>query len=166
MTSASCVPSRLLSTLCGLVLVAASAAVAHAAPPKREATLGGGTGSGPIMSMADLRACVKREKALKTRSDEAVKAQTEMTNERTTLEQGSEAIKTDMANLDRSNLEAVEAFVERAKAHDKRIDDYQARVPAFNEQVQALAAEREAYAKACEGRRYLEDDYKDIKAGK
>jgi hypothetical protein len=29
-----------------------------------------------------------------------------------------------------------------------------------------LQAERATYAKACEGRRYLEDDYKDIKAGK
>lgn len=54
----------------------------------------------------------------------------------------------------------------RAQAHDKRIDAYQARVPLFNAQVEALNGERTAYAKACEGRRYLEDDYKDVKAGK
>jgi chromosome segregation ATPase len=163
MTSALSRPFFAASFVLSCVLVAAGA---HAAPPKREATLGGGKGSGPIMSMAELRACMKRQAALKTQSDQAVRSQDEMKAERTAIDQASEAIKTDMEKLDRTSKEAVEAFVERAKAHDKRIDDYQARVPAFNEQVQALEAERAAYSKACDGRRYLEDDYKDIQAGK
>lgn len=146
--------------------VALAAASLHAAPPKREGTLGGGKGSGPVMKMEELRACVKRQAGLKTMGDSAVKAQQEMATERAAIDQGSAAIKTDMASLDRTDAEAVNAFVERAKAHDKRIEDYQARVPEFNGKVDALNAEREGYAKACEGRRYLEDDLIDIKAGK
>ena len=71
-----------------------------------------------------------------------------------------------IAALDRTNKEAVEAYVAKAQAHDKLIDSYEAQVPSFNAKVEALQAERAAYAKTCEGRRYLEDDYKDIKAGK
>lgn len=157
--------SRISFSVCALALVVASHAT-HAAPPKREASFGSGKASGPIMSMAELRSCVKRQSALQTQSEAAIKAQDQMKAERAAIEQGSAAIKTDMEKLDRTDLVAVEAFVERAKAHDKRIDDYEARVPAFNEQVQAAQAERAAFAKACEDRRYLEDDLKDIKAGK
>lgn len=157
----------LVSSRFAVILSLALAATGlQAAPPKKEATLGGGKGSGPIMQMNELRACVKRQAGLKSMSDETVKAQQQMTTDRAAIEEGGAAIKVDMEKLDRTDQEAVAAFLERTKAHDQRIDDYQARVPAFNGKVEALNAEREGYAKACEGRRYLEDDLKDIKAGK
>src|SRR5688572_4823410 len=111
--------SRIFIAQCALALAAAS----HAAPPKREASFGGGKASGPIMSMAELRACVKRQSALQTQRDAVVREQDQMKAERDAIDQASAAIKTDMDALDRTNKEAVDAFVERAKANDKRIDD-------------------------------------------
>jgi hypothetical protein len=154
-----------------LLLVAASLALAaassHAAPPKlREGSLGAGKASGPIMSMAQLRTCVAQQNRIQGQSEETTKTQQQLTAERAEIDRGAAALKDDLPGVDRTNKEAVEAYVARAKAHDKLIDSYEARVPPFNVQVEALNAERAAYAKACEGRRYLEDDYKDIQAGK
>lgn len=159
-----------IATRCLLPLAAAGLALTgaslHAASPKREATLGGGKGSGPIMSMAQLRSCVAQQSRIQVQNDEMAKAQQQLTTDRTEIDRNSTALKDEMATLDRTNEEAVKAYVAKAQAHDKVIDDYQARVPQFNTQVEALQAQRAVYAKDCEGRRYLEDDYKDIKAGK
>jgi len=152
-----------LAAAVGLALAGASL---HAASPKREATLGGGKGSGPIMSMAQLRTCMAQQSRIQGQNDEMAKAQQQLTTDRAEIDRNSAALKDEMAVLDRTSEEAVKAYVAKAQAHDKVIDDYQARVPQFNTQVEALQAQRAAYAKDCEGRRYLEDDYKDIKAGK
>lgn len=159
--------TRCLGLLATAALVLASASL-HAAPPKpREATLGGGkAAAGPIMSMAQLRACVAQQARIQSQDEETRKTQQQLAAERAAIDSGATALKDGMATLDRTNKEAVEAYVAQAQAHDKLIDSYEARVLPFNAQVEALQAERAAYGKACEGRRYLEDDYKDIKAGK
>jgi hypothetical protein len=150
-----------------VVSLALAASSLHAAPPKpREGTLGGGKGGGPIMSMAQLRSCVAQQSRIDTQNGEMVKQQQELASERAEIDRSAAALKEGMAALDRTNKEAVESYVARAQAHDKTIEAYEARVPTFNAKVEALQAERATYAKACEGRRYLEDDYKDIKAGK
>ena len=148
----------------GLALAGASL---HAATPKpREATLGGGKGSGPIMSMAQLRACVAQQAGIQSQNEETAKTQAQLAADRAEIDRGAAALKEGMAVLDRTNKDDVEAYVAKAQAHDKLIDSYEARVPLFNAKVQALQAERASYLQACEGRRDLEDDYKDIKAGK
>ncbi|HET7793339.1 MAG TPA: hypothetical protein VFL64_08130 [Rhizobacter sp.] len=154
---------RFAYSLAGLALVVSASS--HAAPP-REGTLGSGKAGGPVMSMSQLRACLAQQSRIAGQSDEMVKAQQQLTADRTELERNGMALKDELAALDRTNKELVEAYVAKAQAHDKSIDDFEARVPAFNAKVEALQAERAGYAKACEGRRYLEDDYKDIKAGK
>ena len=147
--------------------LALASASPQAAPPKvREGTLGGGKTSGPFMSVAQLRACVVQQTRIQGLNTDTTKTQQQMTTDRAAIEVEAQAIKDAMAALDRTNKEAVEAYVARAQAYDKSIDTYQARVSPFNTQVEALQAERASYAKACEGRRYLEDDYTDIKAGK
>ncbi len=148
----------------GLLLAATSL---HAAPPKaREGTLGGGKAGGPILSMAQLRACMAQQTNIQSQNDAAAKVKQQLAADMVEIDRNAAALKDDLVSLDRTNKEAVEAYVARAQAHDKSIDSYQARVPQFNAQVEALDAQRAAFAKACDGRRYLEDDYKDIKAGK
>lgn len=148
----------------GLTLAATSL---HAAPPKaREGTLGGGKAGGPILSMVQLRACMAQQARIQSQNDEATKAKLQLAADVADIDRGAGALKADLASLDRTNKEAVEAYVARAQAHDKSIDSYQERVPHFNTQVEALNEQRAAFAKACDGRRYLEDDHKDIKAGK
>lgn len=163
----SCPMARCLGLLAVAGLTLPSATL-HAAPPKpREATLGSGKAAGgPIMSMSQLRACVAQQTRIQGQDDETRKTQQQLAAERAEIDSGAAALKDGMATLDRTNKEAVEAYVAKAQAHDKLIDSYQARVSPFNAQVEALQAERAVYGKACEGRRYLEDDYKDIKAGK
>lgn len=139
----------------------------HAAPPKaREGTLGGGKAGGPILSMAQLRACMAQQSRIQSQNDEATRAKQQLATDMAEIDRSAVVLKGDLVSLDRTNKEAVEAYVARAQAHDKSIDSYQARVPHFNAQIEALDAQRAAFAKACDGRRYLEDDYMDIKAGK
>ncbi len=150
-----------------LASLALACASLQAAPPKvREGTLGGGKASGPVMGMAQLRACVTQQKRIQGLNADTARTQQQMSADRASIDTEAQALKDAMAALDRTNKEAIEAYVARAQAHDKSIDTYQARVSPFNAQVETLQGERAGYAKACEGRRYLEDDYTDIKAGK
>jgi len=149
----------------GLALAAASSL--HAAPPKaREGTLGGGKAGGPILSMAQLRVCMAQQARIQSQEEEATRAKQQLATDLAEIDRSAAALKDDMTRLDRTSKEAVEAYVARAQAHDKSIDSYQARVPQFNAQVESLNEQRAAFAKSCDGRRYLEDDYRDIKAGK
>jgi hypothetical protein len=156
--------SRWLPLLAAGLMAATSL---QAAPPKpREGSLGGGKASGPILSMAELRACMAQDARIQSQNEEFGRVRQQLTDDAQEIDRGAEALKADLASVDRSNKEAVDALIARAQAHDKKVESYQARVEPFNARVQAVDAERAAYAKACHGRRYLEDDYKDIKAGK
>ena len=77
-----------------------------------------------------------------------------------------DALKAGLETLDRTNAEAVAAYNDQAQARDKQIDDYQARVTAFNTRVDAAKTERDAFSKACENRRFFEEDEIAIKKGK
>jgi hypothetical protein len=155
---------RLMLLAAGLVLAVTTL---QAAPPKsREGTLGGGKAGGPILSMAQLRSCMAQDARIQTQNEEVGKTKQQLTTDAEEIDRAAAVLKADLASIDRSNKEAVDALVARAQAHDKKIESYQERVEPFNARVQAIDAERAAYAKACHGRRYLEDDYKDIKAGK
>ncbi|MEO8153014.1 MAG: hypothetical protein ABI605_08090 [Rhizobacter sp.] len=158
--------TRCLVPLAAVSLALAGASLHAASPKPREGTLGGGKASGPIMSMAQLRACVAQQSHIQVQADETAKTQKQLSTDRAEIDRSAAALKESMATLDRTNQEAVQVYVDRAKAHDKLIDTYEAAVPLFNTKAEALQTERADYAKACEGRRYLEDDYKDIKAGK
>jgi len=148
----------------GLALAAASL---HAAPPKaREGTMGGGKAGGPILSVAQLRACMAQQARMQSQEEEAARARQQLSNEIAEIDRAAEALKADLPGVDRSNQAAIDAYKARAVAHDKRVESYEERVPQFNAQVEALNVQRAAFTKACDGRRYLEDDYKDIKAGK
>ena len=108
-------PPRHLLASCTLTIAAAAA---QAAPPKKEGTLGGGKGGGPIMSMADLRACVARQARVDTKSDEAVKAQEQLKAERAAIDEASAALKAELDTIDRTNRELLEDYVARSQAHD------------------------------------------------
>jgi chromosome segregation ATPase len=156
---------RRLQLLATAALLAATSL--HAAPPKaREGTLGGGKAGGPILSVAQLRACMAQQARMQSQEEEAARTRQQLSNEIADIDRAAEALKADLPGVDRTSQEAIDAYKARAAAHDKRVESYEERVPQFNAQVEALNAQRAAFAKSCDGRRYLEDDYKDIKAGK
>ena len=67
--------------------------------------------------------------------------------------------------LDRTNAEAVDAYNAKVE-RDKRIETYQAKVAEYNKEAEGVLATKDAYAKACENRRYDDRDLNDLQRKK
>ena len=151
------------AALLSLALIAATSGFA-AEKPKKEGAFG--KGGGAMLSKEQLRACMNQKTRAAQLDDELGKEQAALGGVKDELARTGEALKLRLEALDRTDAEAVTTYNDESKARDQQIDDYQARVTAFNTRVEAMHGEREAYAKACENRRYLEEDEIAIKRGK
>jgi hypothetical protein len=152
----------LLAVLTACLLAAGAA---HAADKtKKEGSFG--KGGGAMLTKEQLRACMNQKARLAQQDDELAKEQSALAAAKGEVTRSGEALKAQLDTLDRTNAEAVAGYNDQAQARDKQIDDYQARVSAFNARVDAGRAEREAFGKGCDNRRYLEDDEIAIKKGK
>ena len=175
------------------VLMALLAVQGVSAAP-REGTLGNAKAGAPILSKEQLRTCVaqqkdhamrnlelsKRREALTAERAELDRTGVAMQEERAALERGAATLKSDLGALDQTKKDAVDVFNERsavqakwvtdfsarAAARDKQVDSYEPRLAEFNVAVESLKTERAAWGQTCDGRRYLEDDYNAIKAGR
>jgi len=130
----------------------------------RDAVMGKGTG--PVMSRDELRRCMTEDDRLKKETAGVLEAQVAMKKSRSEIDRLGSELEVEKASVDRTNQAAVDAFNEKVKTRGKIISDYSAAAPLFNERIDKLAADQEAYAKECGDRKYLESDYNDIKAGK
>ena len=97
---------------------------------------------------------------------DTLQAQRALEKDRAEIDRLGIELDAEKAALDRTSQTAVDAYNERARARGKAIDDYKAMAPQFNARVDKLDAAKEAYKKDCADRRYFEDDYDAIKAGK
>ena len=156
--------SLLNASIAGALLAMAFAAPAADKP--KEASFGKGKGSGAYLTREQLRSCLTQQARLASRDDEMLKEQTALASTKAEIARSGVELKEQLAALDRTNPEAVNAYNERAAARDKGIDEYEARVPGFNERVEAARAERETFGKACDNRRYFEEDEIAIRKGK
>lgn len=75
-------------------------------------------------------------------------------------------LEADKATLDRTSEAAVNAFNERARQRARLFEEFKAQAAPFNDRVDKLGADKQAYASKCADRRYFEDDHDAIKAGK
>ena len=155
------IPFRAL--LASALLIAVSS---HAADKPKEATFGGGKGGGAFLTRNQLRDCMAQQAKVKQTQAEMLEMQDKLNADKTDIGKTGETLKADLEALDRTSPEAVDAYNERAVARDKRIDDYQQQVDQFNGRVDKARSEREAFSKACENRRYFEDDEIAIRKGK
>jgi len=155
------IPFRAL--LASALLIAISS---HAADKPKEATFGGGKGGGAFLTKNQLRDCIAQQAKVKQTSADMQAMQDKLNADKADIGKTGETLKADLEALDRTSPEAVSAYNERAVARDKRIDEYQQQVDQFNGRVDAVRAEREAFSKACENRRYFEDDEIAIRKGK
>lgn len=145
----------------------AKAAAKPAKPTKaREGSLGGGSASGPMLTKDELRQCIAEQDRLKKETGEVVATQQKLAKDRAELERVSAEIDADKPKVDLSNKEAVDAFNARLQAKGKLVTDYQAAASHFNDRVDKLDADDKAFTKNCKDRRYFEDEYDEIKAGK
>jgi hypothetical protein len=148
------------------VSLAALFGLALAADPPKESSFGKGKAGGPLLTRAELRDCMARQERVRSQGDETVKLQAELDKVKAEVTQLGTSLKEQLAALDRTSADAVAAYNLQAQAFDKRVDDYNATTPAFNAKADALKSEREAFAKACENRRFDEKDEIAIKNGK
>jgi hypothetical protein len=153
----------LATALLSLTLFATTAAPA-ADKPKKEGAFG--KGGGALLTKEQLRNCMTQKARVAQQDDDLTREQTALVATKGEIGRAGDALKGKLETLDRSNAEAVAAYNDESQVRDKQIDDYQARVTAFNTRVEANNGDREAYTKACENRRFLEDDEIAIKKGK
>ena len=139
---------------------------AHAADKPKEASFGKGKASGAFLTREQLRGCIAQQTRLAQQDAELQKDQAALAAAKAEIASSGDALKLELAALDRTSADAVTAYNERAAARDKSIDEYEARVPGFNERAEAGRAAREAFGKGCDNRRYFEDDEIAIRKGK
>lgn len=138
----------------------------HAADKPKEASFGGGKASGAFLTRNQLRDCMAQQAKVRQTQADMVALQDKLAADKADIGKTGETLKADLEALDRTSAEAVNAYNERAVARDKKIDEYQQQVDQFNARVDTVRAEREAFSKACENRRYFEDDEIAIRKGK
>ena len=146
--------------------LAFSLTAGQAADKPKEASFGKGKASGAFLTREQLRVCIVQQTRLAQQDAELQNDQAALAAAKAEIGRSGDELKPALAALDRTSADAVNAYNERAAARDKSIDEYEARVPRFNERVEAARAEREAFGKGCDNRRYFEDDEIAIRKGK
>jgi len=178
---------RPLHRLTASILLAACAAV-HAADPAPPAAakkgnvlnLGGGKGTGKLLTRDQLRQCLTRQTELKQQDAEAAKGQAALDADKaaiasldTELAAQASALQADRATVDLKDPAAVNAFNAKVSQREalegqrnQRVADYNARLAPFNAQVQAVNQTRQGWQADCADRSYDEADYFAIQRGK
>ena len=162
----STLPRRVSNLLLAGVLFAGAVSVAHGADKPKESSFGKGKATGAFLTRDQLRVCMAQQARLAQQDEAMLKEQADLAALKAEIVRGGAELKEQLAALDRTNQEAVNAYNERLTARDKSIDDYEARVPKFNTRVDAATPEREAFAAGCENRRFFEEDEIAIRKGK
>ena len=165
----------------GCTLMAPAAIAADATSPPTKATTaktpakaaepaaregGFGKGSGPLLTREQLRQCLAEQDRLKQEATGVLQTQRTLDSDRSEIDRAGAELKAELATLDRTSQAAIDAFNAKVLAREKLVDAYQAAASAFNERVDKLDADKQVFAKDCADRRYREDDFDAIKAGK
>ena len=119
-----------------------------------------------ILTPAQLRDCLAQKQKVKQQDDDAEKQKDALAAEKVEIARIGDALAAELAALDRTNADAVNAYNARAQARDTRIDAYEAAIDRYNARTAALNADHDLLAKNCNNRRFLEDDETAIKKGK
>jgi len=139
-----------------------SAKSADAKP--KEGSLGKGTGE--LLTIDQLRRCLADQDRNKQETADLAQAQRAIEKDRADIERLGAELEADKATLDLTNEAAVNAYNERARARTRMIEAFKAAAPGFNARVDKLAADKQAFTTDCADKRYFEEDYNAILAGK
>jgi hypothetical protein len=134
--------------------------------PKKELSFGTGKGAGPYLTKEELRNCLAEQPRLARQDADLKKERADLDGVKADIARGGDDLKSQLETLDRSSAEAVAAYNDKAQARDRQIDDYQAKVTAFNARVDTGQSEHANFDKACQNRRYFEEDEMALKKGK
>lgn len=134
------------------------AQAADAAAPAGKRQFGTGKPQGSLDRNA-LRTCLNEQARIKSLADAYADSGQALEAKKDEVARFEAALKDEVATLDRTQQAAVDAFNAKVQQRDRMIEDYNAAVPAFNQQGEALKAQREAWVQACGNRSYDEIDY-------
>ncbi len=112
----------------------------------------------PLLTQQQLQDCIKQKDALRTQTDDALKEKESLAGARTEITNAGTTLADEVATLDRTSQEQVDAYNAKVADRDKLVTAYQAKVNAFNSKADAVNATKEAYLANCESRRYDEQD--------
>lgn len=160
------VPAMNPTTRCVLILTLLAAGGVHAADKPKEGSFGKGKPYGAYLTRDQLRSCLKQQVQLSQQDGDILKEQTALKEAKADIARRAEVLKELAAALDRTSQEAVTGYNAQVQERDRVIEDYQSRVAPFNARVDTTAAEHEAFSKACDNRRYFEEDEIAIKKGR
>ncbi len=161
--------AHVVPALCCAVFLL-SAPLGHAADKPKETTASKAKPKAPpkpaLLSRDELRECMATKERMRVSREETLKTQDQLTKDKADIDRVGNELKERLVTLDRANQEAVDKFNVDTAARNDLIDSFKAGTTAFNAKVDAMTTEREAYSKACENKRFDEDDEKAIKRGK
>ena len=120
----------------------------------------------PILTPAQLQACISHRERLHAQTDDALKDKATIEAEKAEIARLGTSLAEEMTTLDKTSETAVDAYNAKVGERDKLIDSYQARVTAYNTKAETVKATKESYEKSCENRRYDERDLEDLKRKK
>jgi hypothetical protein len=141
-----------------LVDPASAAGKAKAAPPAKDST--------PVLSPAQLRDCVAQKDRLRKDTDAAVKSKAGIDAMKAEIDGTGDALSTEAPTLDKTDADAVAAYNARVEARNALVDTWKAKVAEYNKEAEGVLATKDAYAKACENRRYDDRDLNDLQRKK
>jgi hypothetical protein len=137
---------------------AKSAPAAQAAAAEKLGSFGNAGGTGKLLTRDELRACFKERDELAARRVQLDAEQKRNEAERTELLAAGETLKTELAALDRSSGDAVDAYNLRAKKRDEAVDGYNTRQRKLVADAEKLTDTQSLWKSECGDRRYREDD--------
>lgn len=162
MAAASIVRQRSSLLLVASVLLAGAV---HAADAVRTAA-GASAPRTPLLTPSQLRDCIAQKERLHAQTDDALKDKVAVEAMKTEITSSGNALAEQVATLDKTSAEQVDAYNAKVEVRDKLIDGYQAKVDAYNVKAEAVKTTKDNYEKTCETRRYDERDLNDIKRKK
>ena len=149
-----------LAVVLATLLPAAQGADKNAANPPP------GTKAPRLLTPAQLRDCLAQKTKVGSDADRMAKAKSELGATQTEIENAGAALKDEESALDRTNVDAVAAYNAKVLERNTRIDDFQAKVAAYNREAETVLAAKAAFEKACANRLYDDRDMNDLQRKK
>ncbi len=114
-------------------------------------------GSSTLLTPAQARDCLAQKDRLHAQIDDALKDKAAIEADKTEIARSGTALSEQLATLDKTKAEEVDAYNLKVEERDKLIDSYQAKVTAYNTKAEAVKESRASYEKlSCEDRSYDE----------
>lgn len=167
---------RLLAGAAAAALLATSAVAAEpakksnptrpAAARKAEPPAPAAKPAEPLLTRDQLKACMDLKASNKAQGEEVTRMHADIQAQTDAVKRDGEALRADLATLDRTNADAVSAYNQRTADRNRQVADFEVKVSDFNAKVKAFDDARERYIRDCDNRKYDEKDEKALlKAG-